>query len=93
MFFLFELVAADAGMGVVTALVTDGRFSASRSPRVGYAYPGAMGGGPPALIEGVDEIEIDIPAARLDLVSAGDWRRDRDRRRRSGPQRVIDHGR
>lgn len=51
-----------------TALVTDGRFSGATSgPCVGHICPEAYDGGPLALIEDGDLIEIDIPHQRLHL--------------------------
>jgi dihydroxy-acid dehydratase len=50
------------------ALVTDGRFSGATSgPCVGHVCPEASDGGPIALIEDGDVVEIDIPARRLAL--------------------------
>jgi dihydroxy-acid dehydratase len=51
-----------------TALITDGRFSGfNHGPIVGHVDPEAAVGGPIALIEDGDEIEIDIPARRLQI--------------------------
>ncbi|MCF8469425.1 MAG: dihydroxy-acid dehydratase [Parvibaculum sp.] len=50
------------------ALVTDGRFSGATSgPCVGHVCPEASAGGPIALIEDGDIIEIDIPNCKLTL--------------------------
>jgi dihydroxy-acid dehydratase len=50
------------------ALVTDGRFSGATSgPCVGHICPEASQGGPIALIEDGDLIEIDIPNRVLTL--------------------------
>ena len=49
------------GLNKCTALITDGRFSGtSNGCFVGHISPEAAGGGPIALIEDGDEIEIDI---------------------------------
>ena len=59
-----------AGMGLATSvsLVTDGRFSgATRGASIGHVSPEAAEGGPLALIENGDLIEIDIPAGRLQV--------------------------
>ena len=57
------------GLGESVALVTDGRFSGStRGPCVGHVSPEAAAGGPIALVKDGDEILIDIPARRLDLL-------------------------
>jgi dihydroxy-acid dehydratase len=51
------------GMGEQVALLTDGRFSgATRGMCIGYAGPEAADGGPIALIEDGDIIEIDASA-------------------------------
>jgi len=52
-----------------TAIVTDGRFSgATRGPCIGHVSPEASRGGPIALIEDGDLIEIDIPNRTLSVV-------------------------
>jgi dihydroxy-acid dehydratase len=56
------------GLNRSVSLVTDGRFSgASRGGCIGHVSPEASDGGPIALIEDGDEIEIDIPERRIDL--------------------------
>lgn len=63
--------AAIWGMGLAesVALVTDGRFSGgTRGPCVGHVAPEAAEGGPIALVREGDEILIDIPNRRIDLV-------------------------
>ena len=58
------------GMGLHTsvAMVTDGRFSgATRGPCVGHITPEAWDGGPLALVQDGDEIEIDLESKRLEL--------------------------
>jgi dihydroxy-acid dehydratase len=68
MFYPTEALASSPELSSTTALVTDGRFSgASRGPCVGYVSPEAMDGGPLAVVEKNDLIEIDIPGRRLDL--------------------------
>ncbi len=57
-----------SGMGVDdrVALLTDGRFSgASRGAAIGHISPEAAAGGPLALVQDGDVVEIDIPAHRL----------------------------
>ncbi len=57
------------GLSSSVALVTDGRFSGgTRGPCVGHISPEAMEGGPIALVNEGDEIEIDIPNRRLELL-------------------------
>ncbi|MEE8167329.1 MAG: dihydroxy-acid dehydratase [Candidatus Hydrothermarchaeales archaeon] len=55
------------------ALITDGRFSGgTRGPCIGHVSPEAAEGGPIALVREGDEIEIDIPKRRLDLLISED---------------------
>ncbi len=58
------------GMGLDrVALITDGRFSgATRGLAIGHVSPEAAEGGPIALVEEGDEILIDIPRRKLDLL-------------------------
>lgn len=57
------------GMGEKVALVTDGRFSgATRGLMVGYVGPEAAAGGPIALVQDGDPIEIDCTARTIDLM-------------------------
>ena len=57
------------GLGESVAMVTDGRYSgATRGPCIGHVCPEAADGGPIALVKDGDEIAIDIPARRLDLL-------------------------
>ena len=59
---------AGMGLGSSVALITDGRFSgASRGASIGHVSPEAAVGGPIALVEEGDIIEIDIPNNRLNL--------------------------
>ncbi len=62
--------SALAGMGLdkSVSLITDGRFSGgTRGAAIGHVSPEAAHGGPIALIQDGDEIEIDIPNKRVDL--------------------------
>jgi dihydroxy-acid dehydratase len=57
------------GLGESVALVTDGRFSGStRGPCVGHVSPEAAAGGPIAFVKDGDEILIDIPNRRIELL-------------------------
>ena len=50
------------------ALITDGRFSGATSgPCIGHVGPEAFAGGPIAVLQDDDEIEIDIPGRRLNV--------------------------
>ncbi len=56
------------GLGTKVALITDGRFSgASRGISIGHISPEAAEGGPIALIENGDIIEIDLPNRTINL--------------------------
>ncbi|MDR1922113.1 MAG: dihydroxy-acid dehydratase [Candidatus Adiutrix sp.] len=56
------------GLGGEVAMITDGRFSGgSRGAVIGHVSPEAADGGPLALLEDGDLIEIDIPARKLDF--------------------------
>ena len=62
--------SAICGMGLASsvALITDGRFSgASKGPCIGHVSPEAAAGGPIALVEEGDIIDIDIQAGTLEL--------------------------
>lgn len=67
------------GLGESVALITDGRFSGvSRGPVIGHISPEAMSGGPLALLEDGDVIDIDIPGGRLDArLSPADFEKRR----------------
>ena len=68
-FYVTEAIASSRELNESVALVTDGRFSgASRGPAIGHVSPEAMAGGPVAVVEEDDLIEIDIPGRRLDVV-------------------------
>ena len=63
--------SAIAGMGLDgdVALITDGRFSGgSRGAAIGHVSPEAADGGPIGVIKDGDQIFIDIPGRKLDLL-------------------------
>lgn len=69
MFYTTEAIASDAELGSTIALLTDGRFSgASKGPAIGHISPEAAEGGPIALVEEGDLIEISIPDRILRIV-------------------------
>ena len=69
MFYTTEAIASDPTLAASIALITDGRFSgASRGPAVGHVSPEAAEGGPIALVEENDLIELDIEARVLRLI-------------------------
>ncbi|WP_051327337.1 dihydroxy-acid dehydratase [Desulfatibacillum aliphaticivorans] len=68
-----ETLAVTMGLDMAgykqVALITDGRFSGATSgPCIGHVSPEAAAGGPIAMVENGDEISIDIPARKLDLL-------------------------
>jgi dihydroxy-acid dehydratase len=72
MYFASAILAADAALNHTTALVTDGRYSgAMKGPCIGHVTPEAIDGGPIALVEDGDLIEINIPERRFGIVGVG----------------------
>jgi dihydroxy-acid dehydratase len=83
---------AGAGLGRDVALVTDGRFSgATKGFSVGHVAPEAVVGGPIALVEEGDEIVLDIPGRRIDLLVDEAVLEER-RRRWTPPPPRYEHG-
>lgn len=69
MFYTTEAISSDEELGKSIALITDGRFSgASKGPAIGHVSPEAADGGPIALVEEGDLIEIDIPERILRII-------------------------
>ncbi|MDD6211755.1 MAG: dihydroxy-acid dehydratase [Clostridiales bacterium] len=69
MFYTSEAISSDQELGKSIALITDGRFSgASTGPVIGHCSPEAIDGGPIALVEEGDLIEIDIIARKLNII-------------------------
>jgi dihydroxy-acid dehydratase len=69
MYFASAVLDADPLLGQSTALITDGRYSgAMKGPCIGHVSPEAADGGPIALVEDGDLIEINIPERKLALV-------------------------
>ena len=80
------------GLGDCVALITDGRFSGgTRGPCIGHISPEAAVGGPIALVEDGDPIELDIPARTLRLLVRDDELAER-RSRWSAPEPKIKKG-
>ena len=76
MFYTSEAISSDRELGRAIALITDGRFSgASTGPVIGHCSPEAQAGGPIALVEEGDLIEIDVPGRRLDIVGVAGERK------------------
>ena len=69
MFYTSEAISSDKELGRAIALITDGRFSgASTGPVIGHCSPEAQAGGPIALVEEGDLIEIDVMDRVLNIV-------------------------
>ncbi len=86
--------SALAGMGLdkSVALVTDGRFSGgTRGAAVGHVSPEAAQGGPIALVKEGDEISIDIPGKKIELLVPQE-ELDRRRSRWHSPEPKITTG-
>jgi dihydroxy-acid dehydratase len=80
---MLSVTASLVGMGLSesVSLVTDGRFSGStRGPCIGHIVPEAQEGGPIALVQEGDRIEINIPNRRLNLLLSSE---EIDRRKKS----------
>ena len=77
MFYTTEAIASDAELSRTIALITDGRFSgASKGPAIGHVSPEAQEGGPIALVEENDLIEVDIERRILRLVGISGVRKE-----------------
>lgn len=69
MFYTSEAISSDKELGKSIALITDGRFSgASTGPVIGHCSPEAVDGGPIALVEDGDLIEIDVEERKLNII-------------------------
>ena len=69
MFYTSEAISSDKELGRSIALITDGRFSgASTGPVIGHCSPEAQTGGPIALVEEGDLIELDVFARKLNII-------------------------
>jgi dihydroxy-acid dehydratase len=75
MYYATAIIAASKELTATCAVVTDGRYSgAAKGPAVGHVAPEALDGGPIALVEEGDLIEIDIPERRLAVVGTREGR-------------------
>ncbi|MBS5951114.1 MAG: dihydroxy-acid dehydratase [Clostridium sp.] len=75
MFYTTEAISSDKELSASIALITDGRFSgASKGPAIGHVSPEAAVGGPIALVEENDLIEIDIEKRILQIVGVNGQR-------------------
>lgn len=76
MFYTSEAISSDKELGKSIALITDGRFSgASTGPVIGHCSPEAVDGGPIALVEEDDLIEIDVMERKLNIVGVNGERK------------------
>ena len=79
MFYTSEAISSDKELGRSIALITDGRFSgASTGPVIGHCSPEAVDGGPIALVEEGDLIEIDVEARKLNIIGVKGERKPMD---------------
>ena len=79
MFYTTEAISSDAELGKTITLLTDGRFSgASKGPAVGHISPEAQAGGPIALVEEGDIIEMSIPERKLNIIGIKGKLMDKD---------------
>jgi dihydroxy-acid dehydratase len=78
-----------AGLGKDVALITDGRFSGgSHGFLIGHIVPEAMEGGPIALVEDGDVIEIDAESRELNLLVEADVLLARRRKWEGGEKKM-----
>ena len=79
MYFAAAILASDPALSHTTAIVTDGRYSgAMRGPCIGHVAPEAHEGGPIALVEENDLIELNAPERRLAIVGIDGQPRSED---------------
>lgn len=84
--------AAIMGMGLEksVALITDGRFSGgTRGPCIGHVSPEAFEGGPIAIVENGDIIEIDIPNRSISLMLPEEEMKKRFEKWRRPPLKAV----
>ncbi len=73
MFYTTEAIASDPELISTVALITDGRFSgATRGPAIGHVSPEAAEGGPLALLEDGDIIELNIVKKSINIIGTKD---------------------
>jgi dihydroxy-acid dehydratase len=69
LYFAATILSSDPVLGSTTAIVTDGRYSgAMQGPCIGHVAPEALDGGPIALVEENDLIEVNVHERRLAIV-------------------------
>lgn len=76
MFYTTEAISSDPELSASIALITDGRFSgASKGPAIGHVSPEAATGGPIALVEDGDLIEISVKNRGLNIIGVNGERK------------------
>jgi dihydroxy-acid dehydratase len=79
MYFAAAILSSDPELNHTTAIVTDGRYSGAMSgPCIGHVTPEALDGGPIALVEENDLIELNVPERRLAVVGVDRQPRSED---------------
>ncbi|HEV7216345.1 MAG TPA: dihydroxy-acid dehydratase, partial [Chloroflexota bacterium] len=79
MYFCTTILSARPELATSTAIVTDGRFSgATKGPCIGHVTPEAAAGGPLALVEAGDLIEISVSRRSLAIVGIAGQRRTQE---------------
>ena len=79
MFYTTEAISSDPELAESIALLTDGRFSgASKGPAIGHISPEAATGGPIALVEDGDLIEISVQRRLLNIIGINETKMDLD---------------
>ena len=79
MYFAAAILSSDPDLNDTTAIVTDGRYSGAMSgPCIGHVTPEALEGGPIALVEENDLIELNVPERRLAVVGVDGRTRPED---------------
>ena len=69
LYFAATILSSDPVLNSTTAMVTDGRYSgAMQGPCIGHVAPEALDGGPIALVEENDLVEVNVPERRLAIV-------------------------
>jgi dihydroxy-acid dehydratase len=69
LYFAAAILSSDPVLNSTTAIVTDGRYSgAMQGPCIGHVAPEALDGGPIALAQENDLIELNVPERRLAIV-------------------------
>jgi dihydroxy-acid dehydratase len=98
LYFAAAILSSDPVLNSTTAIVSDGRYSgAMQGPCIGHVAPEALDGGPIALVEENDLIEINVPDRRLAIVGVDGRARPEDevavilaeRRRRWSPRPTM----